>query len=146
MKRFIPLAAAFTLCAGLACAQMPRSTDGSDPAGWEPGLDALRSAPDNHRVIFENDDLRVLSVTVRPGELEKVHHHKWPSVMVIDSLTRLVDLDRDGREQKLPLPEKIELPLVLKMPPQSAHAVKNLDTRPFHAIRIEFKKGFPVQQ
>jgi len=147
MKFFATLpVASFALFAGLSIAQMVLSTDGSDPSKWDPKLDAIRSAPANHRIIFENDDIRVLSVTVKPGELEKVHHHQWPSVMVIDSLTKLADFDKNGKEQKLPLPDKIELPLVLRLPPQSIHAVKNLDTRTFHATRIEFKKGFPVQQ
>ena len=147
MKFFTTLSvASFALFAGLSIAQMAVSTDGSDPSKWDPQLDAVRSAPTNHRVIFENDEIRVLSVTVKPGEMEKVHHHRWSSVMVIDSLIKLADFDKDGKEQKLPLPDKIELPLVLKLPPQSAHAVKNLDTRTFHATRIEFKKGFPVQQ
>lgn len=147
MKPFATLSiASFALLAGLSMAQNINSTDGSDPSKWDPRLDAIQSAPANHQVIFENDDIRVLSVTVQPGEMEEVHHHRWPSVMVIDSLTRLVDYDQNGHEQKLPLPDKIELPLTLKLPSQSAHAVKNLDTRAFHATRVEFKKGFPVQQ
>lgn len=130
--------------AGIAWGDMPISTDGTDPATWNPKLEATRSGTRNHKVIFENDDIRVLSVTVRPGETEKLHHHQWPSVLVIDSLTRLADFDKDGKEQKLPLPDKIDLPLVIKMPPQAAHSVRNLDDKTFHLTRIEFKKGFPV--
>lgn len=128
-----------------AQAQMPPSTDGSDPAGWDPRLEALHAAPGNHRVIFENADIRVLSVTVEPGEMEPAHHHLWPSVLVIDSLPRISDHDRSGREVRLPLPDPIEMPLVLKLPPQAAHSVKNDGSKPLHLIRIEFKKGFPAQ-
>lgn len=132
------------IATGFAWGEMPISTDGSDPATWDPKLAATRSGAKNHKVIFENDDIRILSVTVKPGEKEKLHHHEWPSVLVIDSLTKLADFDKDGKEQKLPLPDKIEMPLVLKLPPQAAHSVKNLDTKTFHLTRIEFKKGFPV--
>jgi hypothetical protein len=43
----------------------------------------------------------------------------------------LKDYDANGREQKLPLPDRVERPLVLELPPQA-----------FHAIRVEFKQGF----
>ncbi len=39
-------------------------------------LDAMLAAPENHTVIFENDQVRVLKVLVRPGEVEKPHTHK----------------------------------------------------------------------
>jgi hypothetical protein len=84
----------------------------------------------------------VLSVSVQPGEREALHHHSRPSVMVIDSLVKLEDYDASGKPIKLPLPGKPELPLVLRLPPQAAHSIRNVDSRPFHAIRIEFKNGF----
>ena len=129
--------------AAQASAQMPVSTDGTDPGTWSLKLDATRAAPKNHKVIFENADIRVLSVSVQPGEQEALHHHRRPGVMVIDSLVRLEDYDASGKSIKLPLPAKPELPLVLRLPPQAAHSIRNIDSRPFHAIRIEFKNGFP---
>ncbi len=130
-----------TASVALAQGNMPISTDGTDPATWDPALDAIKAAPDNHQVLFENDALRVLSVTVQPGEREAAHHHRWPSLMVVDALGPLRDYDANGKEQKLPLPDRIERPLVLELPPQAAHAAENLDTKAFHAIRIEFKQG-----
>ena len=130
---------------GLAIAQdrLPISTNGSDPATWKPAQDALKAAPKNHVVIFENDDIRVISVTVQAGETETHHHHRWPSVMVVDRLVKLADFDEAGKEIKLPFPENPELPLIVRIPPQALHSAKNIDDKPFHAIRIEFKKGFP---
>jgi hypothetical protein len=140
---YLTVACVLGLTASVALAQggMPVSTDGTDPATWDPAQDALKAAPANHQVLFENDAIRVLSVSIRPGEREEVHHHRWPSVMVVDALGPLKDYDANGREQKLPLPDSIERPLVLELPPQAAHAAENLDTEPFHAIRIEFKQG-----
>ncbi len=48
-------------------------------------FDALVAAPGNHRVLFENDQVRVLGVTVEPGQTEPPHHHPWPSVFHIDA-------------------------------------------------------------
>ena len=33
-----------------------------DPSTWDPALDAVTAAPDHHKVLFENDRLRVLEV------------------------------------------------------------------------------------
>jgi hypothetical protein len=39
---------------------MTHANDPSDPATWDPALDAALAAPKHHKVIFENDRLRVL--------------------------------------------------------------------------------------
>jgi hypothetical protein len=44
------------------------------------------AAPAHHKVIFENDRLRVLEVTLEPNDEEPVHHHRWPSVFVLDAV------------------------------------------------------------
>jgi hypothetical protein len=64
----------------------PISMDGTDPAGWDPSLDSLATAPANHRLLYEDESIRVLSVSIAPGQTEPRHHHRWPSVFVIDSL------------------------------------------------------------
>ena len=118
------------------------SMDGTDPATWDPALDALIAAPDNHQLLYEDDSIRVISVTIPPGTTEPRHHHRWPSVFVIDSLVRLRDFDGEGREIPLPVPDQFELPLTIRLPPQPVHFVINEDTRAFHGTRIEFKNGF----
>jgi hypothetical protein len=118
-------------------------TDAGRPANWDPRLDAVAAAPGNHQVLYEDDVIRVLSVTVAPGEMEPVHHHRWPSVFVIDRLVKLRDFDGEGTEIALPFPATFDMPLILKLPPQPAHAVQNVDTSPVHGTRIEFKLGFP---
>jgi hypothetical protein len=51
-----------------------------DSSGFPAGYDALQAAPKSHKVIFENELVRVLEVTVPPaGESEPMHHHRWPS-------------------------------------------------------------------
>ena len=121
--------------------------DGTDPATWDPALDGVLAAPENHQVLHEDDNVRVVSVTVRPGETEKPHHHRWPSIFVIDSMVlELRDFDgATGEEIPLPIPPgELELPLTLRFPPQPLHFVRNDGAKPFHATRIEFKHGFPT--
>ena len=48
-------------------------------------MDAVIAAPKNHRVLFEDDHVRLLEVTVQPGETENMHVHQNPSVLAYDA-------------------------------------------------------------
>ena len=48
---------------------------------WTHDNDALAAAPQNHKLVFENDDVRMLEVTVPPGVREPLHAHRYPSVL-----------------------------------------------------------------
>jgi hypothetical protein len=126
---------------------LPISTDGSDPKTWDPKQDAVASGKKNHVVIFEDSEIRVLSVTVAPGEVEIPHHHQWPSIIVYDRPVKSENRDGKGNllAPKLPASDKVALPRVIRVPPEALHSVYNLDTKPLHLTRIEFKHGFPKQ-
>ncbi len=52
---------------------------GQDKSGFPDGYDAVQAAPNSHKVIFENEFVRVLEVTMPPpGSTEPMHHHRWP--------------------------------------------------------------------
>jgi hypothetical protein len=57
-----------------------------DPSTWDPALDAVVAAPKHHKVVFENERLRVLEVTLESNDEEPIHHHRWPSVFVFDQM------------------------------------------------------------
>jgi predicted metal-dependent enzyme (double-stranded beta helix superfamily) len=48
---------------------------------WTPESDALAAAPQNHKLLFENDEFKVPEVTVPPGVREPLHAHRYPSVL-----------------------------------------------------------------
>jgi hypothetical protein len=53
---------------------------GQDKSQFPDGYDAVQVAPDTHKVIFENEFVRVLEVSVPPpGTTIPMHHHRWPS-------------------------------------------------------------------
>ena len=121
------------------------SMDGTDPATWDPALDGVLAAPENHTVLYEDEAIRVISVSIAPGAIEKPHDHCLPAVFVVDRLVRVRDFNgATGEEIPLPIPKDAPLPITAKFLPQPLHYVENLDTRPFHATRIEFKHGFPT--
>lgn len=82
----------------------PKSMDGTDPDTWDPALDALAAAPRHHQVLYEDELIRVVSVSIAPGETEPAHHHRWPSVFVIDRLVKLRDFNGKGRRYPCPFP------------------------------------------
>ena len=131
----------------LAQSQAPISTDGSDPAKWDRNLDGPIAAPANHKILFENDNIRVQSVTIPPGTEEPYHLHPYYSVLVIDSLPAKA-MDRDGKGNVIKEPVYLSraktFPFIGVQPPNSLHSVKNADpAQPVHLIRIEFKTGIP---
>ena len=122
------------------------SSNGTDPKTWDAKLDATIAAPANHKIIYEDDEVRVLLVTLKPGEREKPHDHPWPSIMVmLDTPRSGGNIDEHGnRQPALPLPADLVLPVVIRVAPEALHSNYNDDpSQPFRAIRIEFKHGFP---
>lgn len=126
---------------------MPPANDPSDPATWDPDLDAVAAAPRHHKVLFENDNLRVLEVILAPGDEEPVHHHRWPSVFVLDQIKPpVVDISPQG--ERLPPNRDViaalgawdgKGSLVVQMAPQPAGRVLNESDVTVHGIRIEMK-------
>ena len=118
-----------------------------NPATWDPALDAVTAAPRHHKVLFENEHLRVLEVTLEPNDEEPVHHHRWPSVFVFDQVQGPIhDMTPDGTQ----LPPNRDVMkaikgwdgqgcLVAHMEPQPLGRVLNASEKTVHGIRIEMK-------
>lgn len=107
-------------------------------------MDSVQAAPKQHKVLFENDRIRLLEVTILPGEREPLHGHKYPSVFAFDSeQPALNDHTADGHSTdiKRGLTDN-EFPACLAMGPQEPHAAKDVDTFPQHFYRLEMKKVY----
>ena len=104
---------------------------------------AMAASPANHRVLLEDDEVRVLEVTVQPGERENLHHHRWPSIMVVLARPDYRNFDAEGNE--IPpsggTPSSPALPRAVRLPPQKMHAIEVAAdaSHPFRGIRFEFK-------
>jgi hypothetical protein len=103
-------------------------------------MDALLAAPASHRLILENDRVRVLEVVIEPQSREPEHTHHAASVMVIDESARIRYYEGDtlrfesaGRCESRPVVQ------VRWMEPEGPHSVENIDERRYHAIRVELK-------
>lgn len=109
---------------------------------WGENKDAMQASTKNHRVLFENDEVRILEVTIKPQEKEDFHTHKWKSVFIVDSLADMRYYGPKGEiqyERKAPPPDVFCTSVTWKEP-EGLHAIENLShTQAIHGIRIEIK-------
>jgi len=113
-----------------------------DTTNWPKDKDAVVSDKKNHKILLENDTVRVLQVTILPGEKEAIHYHQWPSVLYVMEGGDFIDRDAQGNvifdSRKTPLPKP---PTTLWTSPEAPHAIENLSkTQTIRIIRIEIKK------
>jgi hypothetical protein len=104
-------------------------------------MDALLAAPASHRVLLENDRVRVLEVIIEPRTREPEHTHRAVSVMIVDEPSQIRYYAGDtllyasrGRDGSFPPGERVSW-----MKPEGPHSVENIDERRYHAIRVELK-------
>jgi hypothetical protein len=104
-------------------------------------LDAVKAAPENHKVIFENEHVRVLEVTIAPHSKEPIHVHCWPGTLYIQQAGDAIDRDANGKVlfDSRQLKVKPRVPFVEWSPGDPPHSVENLDDLPLKLIRIENK-------
>lgn len=114
-----------------------------DPADWPKNQDAVVAAPKNHKILLENEKVRVLEVTVAPGEVEPIHHHQWPSVLYVMEAGFFIDRDAEGNVivDSRKIPEPLTFPLTMYKEAEAPHSVENLsDTITIKLIRVEIKQ------
>jgi len=115
----------------------------ADTETWEypDSLDALLAAPESHRVLFENDDVRVLETRIGPGETVPLHTHRWPSVLYVLATAHHVRHDDKGgvisdtRTADAP-PEPGTTMWLSARPP---HTVENVDHSEIRLLNVELK-------
>jgi len=109
---------------------------------WPDFLDALTAAPDHHKLLFENDRVRVLDTHIAAGAKTPVHTHQWPSVLHVLSWSNFVRYDDKGNIQvdsrkidafKVP-------PEVVWSAPLPPHSLENVGEVDLHVISVELKE------
>jgi hypothetical protein len=110
---------------------------------WPESLDALRAAPESHRLLFENDAVRVLETTIAPGQTTPAHTHRWPGILYVLSIGNFVRRDADGAilvdtRSSGPLPQPGSATWGDALPP---HTLENVDTSEIRIIGVELKSA-----
>jgi hypothetical protein len=57
---------------------------------WANELNALIASPQHHKLLFENELVRVLDTNISPGETTNVHTHQFPSSLYFLCWSHLV--------------------------------------------------------
>jgi len=95
--------------------------------------DAVNIAPDIHTVIFEDDKLRVLKVTVQPGAKAKMHWHPR-NINYITGSSKLQFTKPDGSTAKVTFRGG-----EVTSSPEGSHAVENVGNTVVCTIQVEMK-------
>jgi hypothetical protein len=108
---------------------------------WNESLDALIAAPEHHKLLFENNHVRVLDTLIMPGEITKIHTHCYPATLYILSWSDFIRYDADGNVMvdsrnmsSPPLPNTS-----LWTEPLIPHSLKNIGNQKLHVISVEIK-------
>ncbi len=108
---------------------------------WPEELDALVADPAHHRLLFENDLVRVLDTFIPPGHVTEIHTHKWPSSLYILKWSDFIRYDMEGNIildsrnlNMVPLPETS-----IWSEPLIPHALRNIGSSDIHIISVEIK-------
>jgi hypothetical protein len=115
---------------------------------WPDALDALQAAPKHHRLIFENDRVRVLDTRIAPGDTVPVHTHRWPAVLHVMTWSDFVRCDADGRVvlDTRGRPPLGPLPLAFWSEALPPHTLENVGTADLHVVSIEIKSPRPQRK
>ena len=124
---------------------------------WPDSLDAVKAAAENHRIVYEDDKVRILEVILWPNEFERLHTHKLQSVMFGSNNGDTSSFDiiyyryrYDSSEQRYVVRDSVrqhsrgakgnEPDIGHLRKPEGPHAIKNLSNVKVDIYRLEFKK------
>ncbi len=100
-------------------------------------LDPTISNPEHYKVIFDNDRVRVLEYTDRPGDRTTPHRHPDSVMYTLSSFRRRLVSGESRREVKM------EAGAVGWLPAQEHHG-ENIGDSPTHVMFVELKE-MPLQ-
>lgn len=114
----------------------------AEPWPWPDSLDAVIAAPEHHKLLFENERVRVLEVRIAPGELVPVHTHRWPASIYVAKQSDFLRRDHHGNllfdsRSMGPPPSK---PVAQWTPPLPPHSVENIGANEILLISMELKE------
>lgn len=105
-------------------------------------MDGVIAAPDHHKIIFENERVRVVEFKVSSGDTVPLHTHRFPTVNYVLKLSEFLSYDSkgnlklDSRTGEVSQKEGTVFYLPA-FPP--LHSVENVGANELHGIAVELK-------
>jgi quercetin dioxygenase-like cupin family protein len=106
-------------------------------SGVARGQDVVQVAGDSHKVILENAQVRVLAVTLKPGQKAPMHSHPANVSYVLSDGKLRISLP-DGKTV-----DKEPKAGTASWSDPVTHAVENIGTSDFTQVQIELKNAGP---
>jgi hypothetical protein len=108
---------------------------------WADGLDALIAAPEHHKLLLENERVRVLDTCIRPGETTAIHTHRYPASLYILSWSDFIRYDDKGNIllDSRTITKTPESSIAIWSDSLPPHSLKNIGTKNLHVIIVEIK-------
>ena len=106
-------------------------------------LDALTAAPLHHRLLLENDSVRILDTRIEPGDTVPLHTHQHPAAYYILSWSDFIRRDQhnnitlDSRANS----RDLKPGQAIWSQPLGPHTLENVGNSPLHLISVEVKAG-----
>lgn len=95
-------------------------------------LDPTHTDPDNYKVIFENERVRVLDFRDTPGTKTKPHQHPDSILLMLSKFSRRLTIGDIVREVTVEGGEAV-------WSPAQVHAGENIGTTDTHVVFVELK-------
>lgn len=115
--------------------------------------DEIKAAPNNFRLLFEDEHIRLVEVMIRPGETTPMHGDPYASVTAVGSISGNPSMISDSKmEPNSPLNGQgsghgaaptimnMVVPLCETEAPRAPHAIHNGGTVPVHYYKVDFKR------
>jgi len=110
--------------------------------GWpyDEALDCLAADGKHHKLVMENEHVRVLETVIPAGAHTAVHTHCWPSVLYMLSVSDFLRYDDQGAviTDSRTLPER-PVGAAVYVPPMPPHSVHNIGSSEIRMINVEWK-------
>ena len=106
-----------------------------------PTHDAMKAATEHHKLLLENETVRVLETRIRPGERTAVHSHPWPAVQYVASFSDFIRYDPDGKvlADSRSMANKPAPGAALWSPPVPLHYIQNVGATDLLVVAVEIK-------
>jgi hypothetical protein len=103
-------------------------------------MEATIAAPRDHKILYQDPNIRFLEVTNPPGNPIHMHTHPLSSVfLIIEPQPRGRDHKSDGSATAPggQVPATANFPIVTANGPQGLHSYEDLDSFPKYFYRVE---------
>lgn len=105
-------------------------------------LDGPVAAPQHHRVLFENDRVRVIDLRLGPGDTVPLHTHRWATVNYVISPSDFRSFDSDGNlkvDSRAANLAQSEGSVFYQPAFPPLHSVENIGDEEMRGIAVELK-------